>query len=135
MLNGGCLCGLVRYEITGEPIFAGLCHCRDCQRSSGSAFAPYLGIRAADFRLSGEVRRYAKPNDSGGQSQRHFCPNCGSTVFGRGNGWVTVYAGTLDEPDRFMPREHIFVRSRCSWAHLPPESLPQYQTLPPQAAS
>ena len=81
-MTGGCLCGAVRYESTGEPGFALLCHCRDCQRQSGSAFAAGWRVPAAGFRVTqGEPKLYVRAADSGNQITRAFCPDCGTMLF------------------------------------------------------
>ena len=77
-MAGGCLCGAVRYECSGEPVFSLLCHCRDCQRQSGSAYAAAVRVPAASFRVTrGEPKLYVKTGDSGNQVTRAFCPECG----------------------------------------------------------
>lgn len=116
--TGGCLCGAVRYVATGEPEYAGLCHCRDCQRATGTGHACYVGFRRERVRIDGATRAFAVTADSGRRSLRHFCPTCGTHVFGvrdPDDGTYTVYAGTLDDPERFSPRTAIFVRSRRHW--------------------
>jgi hypothetical protein len=81
-MTGGCLCGAVRYESTGEPGFALLCHCRDCQRQSGSAFAAGWRVPAAGFRVTqGEPKLYLRAADSGNEITRAFCPDCGTMLF------------------------------------------------------
>lgn len=135
-LAGGCLCGAVRYEISDEPLFSGLCHCRDCQRSSASAFIPYLGVARASITITGKTRSYTRPSEDGSPATRNFCPVCATTVFGGDrdddSGVLTLYAGTLDDPAVFTPREHIFTRSRMIWSHIAPDTLPEHQRLPEQ---
>ena len=131
-LAGGCLCGAVRYEAAGPPEYAGLCHCRDCQRATGTGHAPYMGFAHDHVTIRGETRAFAVIGGSGARSLRHFCPTCGTHVFGvrdPDDGTCTIYAGTLDDPELFAPREAIFVRSRRSWDHgaLP---LPEFPALP-----
>ena len=135
-LRGGCLCGAVRYETEAEPIFAGLCHCRDCLKATGAGFAPYMGFKLADLRISGETTRYTNLTDDGRPTSRLFCPICSTIMFGDGgeddtSGILTLYAGTLDDPNLFHPREIIFARSRPHWA-VALDHLPTYETNPPQ---
>ena len=74
-MTGGCLCGAVRYESTGEPGFALLCHCRDCQRQSGSAFAAGWRVPAAGFRVTqGEPKLYVRAADSGRRARKRMAP-------------------------------------------------------------
>ena len=133
-MTGSCLCGSVRYEVSGEPLFARFCCCRDCQRQSGSGHAAGWGFPATGFRLiSGEPKRYAKTGDSGNTITRCFCPDCGSTAFllvSARPHLLTVRVGTLDDPSGFRPESAIFVRSGQPWDHIDP-ALPRYPTYPP----
>jgi hypothetical protein len=122
IFNGGCLCGALRYRARGTPLFAGLCYCRDCQKASGSAFTPYIGFRASAVEISGETRSFATVSARGTPAKRHFCPRCASIVFGgevEADDWITVYAGTLDDPALFHPTSAIFTRDRAPWAPIP----------------
>ncbi len=131
--RGGCLCGQMRYEARGAPLFAGLCFCADCQKSSGSAFIPFMGFAAEAMTFSGESRRSVVPSFRGGDAVRNFCPRCGGLVFGGIVGedeQHTIYAGTLDDPSRFRPRIVIFNRNRPPWSPLP-EDVAVFETMPP----
>lgn len=130
--TGGCLCGAVRYEARGEPLYAGLCFCRDCQRASGSGFVPFMGFPASAFRVTGETRRFVCASARGGEAVRNACPRCSSLIFGGIVGQDvqhTVYAGTLDDPSSFRPAIGIFDRDRPAWA-LAPEGLTLFETMP-----
>jgi hypothetical protein len=83
--TGGCLCGQLRYEAEGEPLYAGLCYCVDCQKSSGSGFVPFMGFASSAVRFSGATRKFTSKAARGGDAVRNFCPVCGSLVFGPGN--------------------------------------------------
>ena len=72
-LTGGCLCGAVRYECSAKPLLAGNCHCRDCQRSSGSAFVAVMVVPASSLRIDGPVKYYDSKADSGNNFTRGFC--------------------------------------------------------------
>ncbi len=129
VLTGGCLCGDIRYEISGNPVWIGNCHCRWCQRQSGAAFltlalfrtddVTWLNERPAVFRSSPEV-------------ERGFCPICGSTLtFARTiRDELSVTAGSLDNPDLIEPTQQIFVQQKCGWMHLD-EVMPAYERFPP----
>ena len=80
--TGGCACGQVRYELTAAPARMLNCHCRDCQRASGSAFAAILIVPADGLRLSGELRYHAATSERNTQIERGFCPTCGSPIAG-----------------------------------------------------
>jgi len=136
-MTGGCLCGAVRYESTGDPGFALLCHCRDCQRQSGSAYAAGLRVPAAGFRVTkGEPKFYVKAADSGNEITRAFCGDCGSMLFLRVSArsdLVAIRVGTLDDPSGFRPAADIFVKSAQPWDYMDP-NLPKYPTYPPGQA-
>src|SRR5215510_3312583 len=101
-LLGGCACGAIRYESTGELLFSLNCHCRDCQRETGGAYAPIVGVPASGFRLlQGTPGYFAITADSGSKANRAFCGECGSPVFGRPESrpdLVTIRVGSLDQP-------------------------------------
>ena len=122
-LTGGCLCGQLRYEASGEPLYAGCCFCGDCQKASGSAFVPFMGFAASAVTITGPTRQYVSRAFRGGEAVRNFCPSCGGLVFGGVVGKDdshTIYAGTLDDRTRFVPQIAIFGRDRPSWAPFPP---------------
>ena len=118
-LAGGCLCGQVRYRAEGPALFQSLCHCRDCQRASGSGGMPVMGLARSGFHVDGAVAVYVSTGGSGQPTRRNFCPVCGSTLFGLPDmapDLVTLYAGSLDDPTGFVPAREIFVRDRPAWA-------------------
>jgi hypothetical protein len=130
--SGGCLCGALRWQARGEPLFAGLCYCADCRKASGSAFIPFLAFPAAVLAFTGEPRRYRSRSIRGSEAVRNFCKDCGGLVFGGVVGKDdshTIYAGSLDDPSLFTPTLAIFARDRPAWAPLP-EGLDVFYTLP-----
>ncbi|HEX3350470.1 MAG TPA: GFA family protein [Acetobacteraceae bacterium] len=133
MTRGGCLCGALRYEAGGEPLFAGYCFCADCRKASGSGWVPFMGYPSAAIRFSGETRQFRSQSIRGTESVRNSCPNCGGLVFGGEVGKDdvhTIYAGSLDDPACFHPTTVIFARDRPEWAPLPP-GLTVFDTMPP----
>src|SRR5688572_25172547 len=99
--TGGCACGAVRYEATGEPRRIAVCHCKDCQRRTGSAFGVACYFPRASVRLlGGETRTFERRSDAGRRVTLRFCERCGTTVL-----WdievvpdlVGIAAGTLDD--------------------------------------
>lgn len=116
--SGGCLCGAVRYETLGEPRFSPLCHCRMCQRWTGSAMLATVAFdRDAVVFTKGEPRVYW----SSGVSERGFCPNCGSSLFtryasgGAFDGIIFIAMGTLDDPESVRPDVHYGAEAELSW--------------------
>jgi hypothetical protein len=122
---GGCSCGAVRYEASAEPVAMVNCHCRDCQRASGSAFAAVMVVPAAAVRIRGELKYHTTLGENGGTVERGFCPACGSRVanrLGRLPQIVGLMAGSLDDPSLFRPTADIFTASAHPWDRLAPET-------------
>ena len=108
-VTGGCLCGDVRYEAMGEPKRVGICHCFDCRKHHGALFHSSAIFDESAVAIEGETRDYAG---------RHFCPRCGSSVFGRSGDEVEINLGSLDEIDRFQPTYELWTIRREGW--IPP---------------
>jgi hypothetical protein len=122
--EGGCACGSVRYRLIDEPLVVHCCHCLNCQRQTGSAFAVNVVIET-DFveLLSGEPHVVDVPRDDGSTQQVYRCPGCQVAVYSRYT-WPElryVRAGTLDDPASVSPDVHIFTRSKAPWVELPPD--------------
>lgn len=124
MLEGGCLCGRIRYAAGGTPFHATACHCTDCRRSSGAPFVAWFSVPADQFRLlQGELRGFA----SSPGVQRGFCGDCGTSLTYRNEAQpeIDVSTATLDEPDRVPAQDHIWTRSKLGWVELGSQ-LPAY---------
>ncbi|MCP8882257.1 GFA family protein [Devosia sp. XJ19-1] len=107
--EGGCLCGRVRFVAAGQPFRVGLCHCMDCRKHHGSLFHVSAIFPMDAVRITGETGAY---------KGRHFCPQCGSSVFGRSGDEIEINIGALDRPDQFMPTYELWTIRREAW--LPP---------------
>ena len=124
-LPGGCDCRAVRYQMTSSPLFVHCCHCRWCQRETGSAFALNAMIESDRVvLLQGEPVVVNTPSNSGKGQKIARCPHCcialWSNYAGAGEAVRFVRVGTLDEPDRLPPDIHIFTASKQPWVVLPP---------------
>jgi len=131
-ITGGCQCGAVRYEIAAEALKGYACHCRECQKQSASAFGVSIPVFEEDFTITGDTRVWSRPTDSGGVTDCHFCPKCGTRLYhsGReGRAWVTVKGGSLDDPAAVDFLAHIWTKRGVPWIELP-EGLPQWETQP-----
>jgi hypothetical protein len=130
--TGGCMCAAIRYECSAEPIATGMCHCRDCQRATGSAFAAALMVTRSAVAITGEVKYYKVTGDSGNSIDRGFCAHCGSRLFGlRENAdFISIQAGSLDDPSLFKPQVDLYVASAQPWDYMNPE-LPKFAKFPP----
>ncbi|HEY1614730.1 MAG TPA: GFA family protein [Rhizomicrobium sp.] len=128
--EGGCSCGAVRYRLESAPMFVNCCHCRDCQRQTGSAFVINALIETDRIaRLTGETEAVTMPTDSGRPHHIHRCPACRIAVWSDYGGrpqFRFVRVGTLDEPGLLPPDAHIFTRSRLPWVELPAD-VPAYE--------
>lgn len=134
--QGGCLCGGVRFEVSGLPAFSANCHCRDCQRATGSAYMPVLGVSRDSVRITGEVRYFERRADSGAMASEGFCPHCGARLFGLADalpGMLLVQAGNLDDPGFYRPQFDMYVDSAQPWDLMDPR-LPKYPKMPPLGA-
>lgn len=118
--TGRCLCSAVRYEAIGDPLFQVLCHCRTCQRASGAAGVPAVGVPRAALMFSGPVTSHTwEPCPGSGRAiARIRCQRCGSLLGAqpeRFQDLTIIYAGSLDDPDRFEPEAAQHVASRPDW--------------------
>ncbi|MBV8593806.1 MAG: GFA family protein [Caulobacteraceae bacterium] len=133
MIAGGCLCGAIRYEASGEPVFQLACHCRDCQYASGGAPALIIVVPGPSFRVTqGEPRTFWSKADTGADIGRSFCPECGTPLFSRPTGVgdiVAVKVGGLDDPSIFAPTADIWMKSAQPWDH-PHEGTARFGSAP-----
>ena len=125
---GGCTCGHVRYRLTSDPMIVHACHCRGCQKNSGSAFALNALFEADRVeQISGEVEEVSVPTPSGTGQIITRCSKCKVAVWSNYNmGGLRehirfIRVGTLDDPDQLPPDVHIFTCSKQPWVILPRE--------------
>ena len=104
--TGGCLCGAVRFQATGEPYRVGLCHCLDCRKVHGALFHASAIFPQDAATITGETHDY---------QGRHFCPRCGSSVFNRSADEIEINLGALDAPDQLQPTYESWTVRRESW--------------------
>lgn len=124
-LEGGCLCGAVRYRVTKAPLDSGYCHCRMCQKSSGAPLQVSAEFPADGFSL---IRGEPKAYRSSSWAVRHFCSACGSQLTFRAAEkptYVSVNLPTLDRPEALTPRMHIWRSSRIPWFEVN-DDLPRF---------
>jgi hypothetical protein len=117
-VHGGCHCGALRYEAEIDPEKAGVCHCTDCQRLTGSAFSAYVPVLRERFRLNGEPRIYVKIAESGNRRAQAFCPTCGTRIYAAAAEQAQVFnlrLGTVDERSELAPKVQIWCRSALPW--------------------
>ncbi len=117
-LNGGCMCGAVRYSCKTEPAATVVCHCLDCQKRSGSAFLTTMFYLQSDVEMTGELKSFDKGTDAGNMMTRAFCGICGTHISETTTGYpghVFVAAGTLDDPSRVTPNVQCWTPRSLHW--------------------
>lgn len=127
--EGGCSCRKIRYRVNADPLIVHACHCRQCQRVTGSAFVMNALVEKSEVKLmSGEV---VKHHFADTIHTAFFCPDCATYVWseyksGRFDDCWFIRVGTLDEPDRVPPSVHIFTESKQPWVIIP-EDAPKFE--------
>jgi hypothetical protein len=131
-IAGGCYCGAVRYEITGEAQASLQCHCRECQYISGGNPAALMIFPLEGFQLtSGEMKQFRR-SDLERPVTRHFCEDCGTGVASETPsrpGSIVIKVGTLDDPSIFAPAVAIFTCDKQDYHHIP-EGIPAFDKRP-----
>ena len=129
-MQGGCLCGAVRYRLRSAPFDAGWCHCRTCQLNSGSPAMAFASVPVTDYVVEqGEVAT-VRSSDFG---HRGFCARCGTPLYmpvDHQPETIDFSVATLDQPDRVPPGFHIFYASRIAWAEAG-DDLPRHDGFRP----
>jgi adenylate cyclase len=128
-ISGGCLCGAIRYEITGPSIDVGFCHCRMCQRFTGAPLHVFASFPTESVRFTQGEPKYYK---SSPVAARGFCADCGSSLtwkplFGDWSDWLAIICGTLDHPEDIAPTWHTGVESQMPWLHVH-DNLPRVRS-------
>jgi len=131
--EGGCACGKTRYKLTAAPLIVHACHCRDCQRLSGGAFALNIWIEKRFVEADhARLRSMSVPAGSGKPQEIFRCPDCGTAIYSKYHAapgdTVLLRAGTLDEPTAVTPDVHIFTRSKMPWFELP-DGVPAFDSF------
>ncbi|KAK2755737.1 hypothetical protein FQN54_005887 [Arachnomyces sp. PD_36] len=141
MALGGCFCGKIRIEYSGQPITTGICHCYDCRKLTGTLHSYNFVIKTADLKLtSGNPKEVAKTSDSGNHIKNYFCSDCGTPLYGyKVNSEGTpdqtaiLRAGILDDIgvlNEHKPEAEIYTDGRVCWVS-PTEGTGQFSGMPP----
>ncbi|HEY3593965.1 MAG TPA: GFA family protein, partial [Polyangiaceae bacterium] len=133
MYEGSCLCGAIRYQIEGELGDFGFCHCRSCQKASGSAHAANAPVDRANLRFLGSdtLREY----ESSPGKRRGFCSRCGSPIYAvlaENPDVLRIRLGTLDTPLEAQPKAHFWVSEKAHWEPLE-GSMPKFPEWAPRS--
>jgi hypothetical protein len=126
-LAGGCQCGAVRYELTQPPSPVYVCHCRECQMQSASAFGISAIVAPRDIRIiSGNPKTWSRATRDGGAMPCHFCSDCGTRLFHgdlAGVDPVSVKGGSLDVPPDLSGAMHIWVKRKLEGVMIPKDAV------------
>ena len=135
-IEGGCLCGAVRYVARADPIMVRACWCRVCQYFASGNATINVVFPKESFTITGELKDYASMADSGNRMHRRFCPACGTQLFSESEArphLIIVRAGTLDDPEIAKASALLWTKSAPSWARLDPD-IPHFEGQPPASA-
>ena len=130
---GGCLCGPVRFEAHGAPLWVAHCHCTSCRRTTASAFTTYAGYRPGDVVFTSG--RPKKHRSSPGVI-RGFCADCGTALSFESERWpdeIHLFVCSFDDPATFAPEAHVFTAESVPWLHLA-DPLPRHRTTSSDSA-
>ena len=131
-LTGGCLCGAVRFSTAAEPLATFVCHCRDCQKFSGSAFCALVALPKEAVTITGTMKAFSSPGGSGKPILRHFCPECGASIAEEaaiGPGRIVLNVGTFDDPKSVTPSREIYCDDALPWVQLTGD-MPRFAKRP-----
>ncbi|HET6943045.1 MAG TPA: GFA family protein [Sphingomicrobium sp.] len=120
--TASCRCGQLKATVTGEPVRVSVCHCLDCKKRSGSAFAVQARWPVDQFKADGESRTWSHHADSGNRISHHFCPDCGSSLHyiieGKFDGLVAIPLGAFDDPYFVSPKFSVWEERKCDWVEI-----------------
>ena len=131
--TGQCQCGAVSYTLAAAPLTMGQCHCKDCQRVTGTGHISLARFNRSDVTIEGTTKTFAVKADSGNINTRHFCPDCGSRLFGENSafpGMINVTAGSVDDNSWFSPQRVLYKKTQAAW-DITTEDVPCYEGMPP----
>jgi hypothetical protein len=132
-VTGRCLCGAVSYQIASAPVRMAQCHCRDCQRASGTGHMSQASFKAADVDVQGKTTSFTVIAESGNTVTRHFCPTCGSRLWSENTGRpgvLGIAVGCAENSDWFAPQAVVYTKSRAGWDVTSME-IPNFEAMPP----
>jgi hypothetical protein len=132
-IEGGCSCGKVRYSSDADPMFTGVCHCKTCQKITGSSFSVVIAVPDPALKVTGTLSSFDTKGDTGNGTHSGFCPSCGSPVTWKADvmqGATMLRAGTLDDPSWLKPSMEIYCDSKMPWVSLG-GGLQSFPKMPP----
>jgi hypothetical protein len=131
--SGGCLCGAIRYEVDAEPKRIANCHCDDCRKATGAAYATNIFVdEAAVVVTQGAPKSFNHTADSGNTMTKQFCDNCGSQLFGfssGGSGLKSVKVGSIDDASFVQPGLNLFLKHAAPFTQID-RSITSFDGMP-----
>lgn len=125
--TGGCLCGELKYEVTGDPLWVAHCHCFSCRRNTGAPVTTFVGFPIAAFSyVAGSPKAFA----SSPGVRRSFCGTCGTPISYESDKLpeeIHLYLSTLDNPNDYVAQTHVFTEEGISWFKID-DDIPRYRT-------
>lgn len=114
-IDGSCLCGNVKYSISGNIGNIEHCHCRTCRKAHASAFSSVAAVRDADFKITGG--EWLSSYESSKGKIRYFCSTCGTQIYAKREGApnIILRLGSLDTDQKLNEKKHIWVSQKASW--------------------
>lgn len=111
----------------------GQCHCKDCQRASGTGHMSLAFFKREDVEITGETRSFASTADSGNINTRYFCPACGGRVYGENSarpGFIGISVGACDDNAWFQPQRVVYIKDKPAW-DVTATDIPNFERMPP----
>ena len=124
--TGGCQCGRIRFEVLGDPVWVGFCHCAQCRRATGAAAVTHVGVHPNQLTFTqGQLKIY----ESSPGVLRGFCGDCGTPFTYDGDrfpDYIQLYLGTFDDPNLFQAQAHVHLAEKVAWFEVA-DDLPRFQ--------
>ena len=123
-LSGKCLCGNIAFTADTDIKLMANCHCSDCRAATGAAYGTLLFVDEAALEVKGAPKVFKHVADSGANMEKHFCPDCGSQMFGKNSNrpnTVSVRAGVVDQTELVRPAVNVYLSSRIASTPIDPD--------------
>lgn len=131
-ITGKCLCGNIAFSADSEIKLMANCHCSDCRAATGAAYGTLVFVEADALQVNGSPKVFNHTSDSGSAMEKHFCPDCGSQLFGKNSNrpnMVSVRAGVIDQTDLIKPAVNVYVSSKIPSTPIDPD-LKAFEKMP-----
>ena len=133
-LEGGCLCGAIRYRLSGPTLFVSQCACKDCQKATGTGHTTIVGVHRSQLALTPPPAPNTNPADTAASATRHFCGTAPPRLYTSGDlpgEFIMVQAGSLDDLGAVSPESVIYTKDAVAWDRFDPD-LPHYEAMRPR---